>query len=87
MIHPILIAALLTIIAHHMQNPALEPPSPIEFRICQQLIIDLDIMVDAGGNPDFAEKRTLCKRSLSAYEARFRAHTIGGIPRITAVTS
>jgi hypothetical protein len=87
MIHSILIAALVTILAHHIQNPMADAPSPTELRIYQQLVADLDIMVGAGDNPDLADKATFCKRLLSAYEARFRAQTIGGPLRSIAVTS
>ncbi|KAG9192791.1 hypothetical protein G6011_11525 [Alternaria panax] len=87
MIHSILIAAFVTIIAHHIQNQAAEPLSPVEFRIYQRLVADLDIMVAAGDNANLAEKTMFCKRLLSTYEARFRAQTIGGTPRSIAVTS
>jgi hypothetical protein len=87
MIHSILIAALVTILAHHIQNPMADAPSPTELRIYQQLVADLDIMVGAGDNPDLADKATFCKRLLSAYEARFRAQRIGGPLRSIAVTS
>ncbi|RYO67526.1 hypothetical protein AA0113_g4627 [Alternaria arborescens] len=87
MIHSILIAALVTILAHHIQNPMADAPSPTELRIYQQLVADLDIIVGAGDNPDLADKATFCKRLLSAYEARFRAQRTGGPLRSIAVTS
>ncbi|KAL1799852.1 hypothetical protein ACET3X_000194 [Alternaria dauci] len=85
--YPMLIAAFVTIIAHHIQNPMAEAPSPIEYRNYQQLVADLDIMVAAGDDPNLAKKTMFCKRLLSAYEARFRAQLTGAPLCSIAVTS
>jgi hypothetical protein len=86
LIHSILIAAHVTIIAHHIQNPAAAAPSSIEKNIHQQLLADLDTMVHGGDNPILEEKITFCKRLLSTYEAHLRAQTMGEDPPSIAIT-
>jgi hypothetical protein len=87
MVHPFLIAALITVLAHHIQNPAAEDPSPAEVGIYHQLLGDLDIMVSAGDNPDLEKKRNLCRCLLSAFEMRFSTNTIGRVSAIVTVAS
>jgi hypothetical protein len=87
MVHPFLIAALITVLAHHIQNLAAEDPSPAEVCTYQQLLGDLDIMVETGDNPDLAGKRNLCRSLLSAFEMRFSTNTIGVVSRTVTVTS
>jgi len=87
MVYPYLVAALVTILAHHIQNSAEKGPPTAEMHIFKQLIADLDAMVLAGDNADLEGKRNLCKCLLSAFEARQNAYAIGGVTGCIAVTS
>ena len=87
MVYPYLIAALVTMLAHHIQNPAGMALSAAEMRIYKQLLADLDTMVLAGDNPDLEAKRNLCKCLLSTLEARHSACALGGVSGCIAVTS
>jgi hypothetical protein len=80
MINPFLIAALVTVLAHHIQNPEADAPSSNEMCIYQQLFADLDVMVQASDNSDLEEKRNFCKSLSAGFEVRYRAHTVDGIP-------
>ena len=87
MVYPYLIAALVTMLAHHIQNPAEMAPSASEMRIYKQLLADLDTMVLAGDNPDLEAKRNLCRCLLSTLEARYSARAVGGVTGCITVTS
>ena len=87
MVYPYLIAAFVTVLAHHIQNAAAMVPSAAEMRIYKQLLADLDTMVLAGENPDLEAKRNFCKCLLSTLEARHSACAIGGVTGCIAVTS
>jgi len=87
MVYPYLVAALVTILAHHIQNSAEKGPPAAEMHIYKQLIADLDTMVLAGDNADLEGKRNLCKCLLSTFEAQHSAYAIGGVPGCIAVTS
>jgi len=87
MVYPYLIAALVTMLAHHIHNAAEMAPSAAEMRIYKQLLADLDTMVLAGDNPDLEAKRNFCKCLLSTLEARHSACAIGGNPGCITVTS
>jgi len=87
MVYPYLVAALVTMLAHHIQNSAEMAPSAAEMRIYKQLLADLDAMVLAGDNADLEGKRNLCKCLLSTFEARNGAYTMSGVSECIAVTS
>jgi len=87
MIYPYLIAALVTMLAHHIHNAAETAPSAAEMRIYKQLLADIDTMVLAGDNPDLEGKRNLCKCLLSTLEVRNGACTMSGVSGCIAVTS
>jgi len=87
MVYPYLIAALVTMLAHHIHNAAEKAPSAAEMRIYKQLLADLDTMVLAGENPDLEAKRNFCKCLLSTLEARHSACALGGVSGCIAVTS
>ena len=87
MVYPYLIAALVTILAHHIHHAAETAPSAAEMRIYKQLLADLDTMVLAGDNPDLEGKRNLCKCLLSTLEVRHSAYGMGRASECIAVTS
>jgi hypothetical protein len=87
MINPFLIAALVTVLAHHIQNPEAGAPSSNEMCIYQQLLADLNIMVQASDNSDLEAKRNFCKSLSTDFEVRYRAHTVNGISGGIVLTS
>jgi hypothetical protein len=71
--YPILVAALVTVFAHHINNPAEDAPTPVELQTWLQLIIDLGTMIKArGDHTDLTQYRDLCSSLFAKLEVESR---------------
>jgi hypothetical protein len=79
MMHPILVAALVTVFAHHINNPTKEALTPVEMQTCLELIKDLSIMIEArGDHTDLTRYRDFCAGLFAKLETGPRLHwTLG----------
>jgi hypothetical protein len=79
MMHPIFVAALVTVFAHHIHNPSEDALTPVEMRTCLELIIDLGIMIKARGCvTDLSLYRDFCLDLFTKLETGSRTPSIGG---------
>jgi hypothetical protein len=79
MMHPILVAALVTIFAHHINNPTEKAPTPVEIQTCLELIIDLGIMIEArGDHTDLTKYRDFCASLFAKLETGPRVQWTSG---------
>jgi hypothetical protein len=63
MYHQTLVAALMTVLAHHLHNPAEPAPTPDDLRGVNDLIADMGVLAEKSVNvesTDIAECRELC---------------------------
>lgn len=72
MLHRVLIAALVTVFAHHLNNPAEPSPTFVVMKEYNQLLADLTTMVQASGNAEFVQLRDLCVRLFSQLQTKTR---------------
>jgi hypothetical protein len=54
------LAALITVLAHHLNDPEAAPLKPSDMCIYQDLIVDLGKLVEKSGNVVIAQERELC---------------------------
>ncbi|KAH8704496.1 hypothetical protein GQ44DRAFT_732380 [Phaeosphaeriaceae sp. PMI808] len=81
-VHYMLIAALVTVLAHHVNNPEEARPTRDEIRVCNQLIIDLGTMAEQSvdiGDPDIGQARELCMSLFTALESGLRIQWLQSI--------
>jgi hypothetical protein len=77
--HPILVAALVTVFAHHISNPTEDAPTPAEMQTYLQLIIDLSSMIKAHGDrTDLTPYRDLCSSLFAKLEVGSRVQNAAG---------
>jgi hypothetical protein len=70
MMHPILVAALVTVLAHHINNPT---DQPVEMLTWVEFIIDLGVMSETrSDNTDLTQYRDLCASLLARFEVGSR---------------
>jgi hypothetical protein len=73
MMHPILVAALVTVFAHHISNPTEDAPTPVEMQTWVGFIVDLGVMIETrSDNTDLTQYRDLCARLLARLEVGSR---------------
>ncbi|KAF1842187.1 uncharacterized protein K460DRAFT_370172 [Cucurbitaria berberidis CBS 394.84] len=59
-LHRTFLAALVTVLAHHINNPTVEAPTTIEMRGYGHVLTDIGHMVQTSGNVDIAQARDVC---------------------------
>lgn len=74
MLHRTFIAALVTVFAHHINNPKEAPPTPVDMLGYNQVLIDLGTMVQSSGNAELAQLRDFCQVLFSRLEAGMHSH-------------
>ncbi|KAI0579379.1 Fungal specific transcription factor domain-containing protein [Pyrenophora tritici-repentis] len=72
MIHPILAAALVTVFAHHINNPKNEALTSTEMLVYKQVLINFDVMLQAGVNPDLEQNKGLYLGMFTRVEEEIR---------------
>jgi hypothetical protein len=73
MMHPILVAALVTVFAHHINNPTKDAPTPVEMQTWVEFIVDLGVMIETrSDNTDLTQYRDLCASLLAKLEVGSR---------------
>ncbi|CBX91069.1 hypothetical protein IAQ61_002535 [Plenodomus lingam] len=82
--HISMIAALVTVLAQHINDPAEAMPSSEEFEVYNQFLVDLGTMAQAGGNWELLNMREFCvslflkiQRLLPVWSSEGSAHFDG----------
>jgi hypothetical protein len=77
--HPIFVAALVTVFAHHIMNPSEDALTPVEMRTCLELITDLGIMIKARAcDSDLTQYRDFCLDLFTKLETGSRTPGVCG---------
>ena len=77
--HRVFLAALVTVFAHHINNPRQNPPTSAEIRGYDQVLTDIGSMVNESGNADIAQTRDFCLSLFLKLQTGLRIEWIQGI--------
>ncbi|KAI8937365.1 hypothetical protein NX059_006571 [Plenodomus lindquistii] len=69
--HTIMIAAFVTVLAHHINNPDEQGPTPLDAQIYDNFVDDLGTMVNNSGNTELAQMRDFCACLYSRFQQTF----------------
>ncbi|KAH7077624.1 hypothetical protein BKA63DRAFT_508630 [Paraphoma chrysanthemicola] len=75
MLHQIFIAALVTVLSFHLNNPDVPDPPKEDLRVYHALVMDIGVLTDKSaniGNTDIAHARELCMSLMIKFETSLR---------------
>ncbi|CAO2648103.1 Nn.00g090250.m01.CDS01 [Neocucurbitaria sp. VM-36] len=75
----VFLAALVTVFAHHINNPTETPPTSTEISGYNQVLTDIGSMVTESGNVDIAQARDFCLSLFLKLQTGLRVQWIQGI--------